>query len=79
MAIASIRRGSSMADIALWRDTFGATHPVLGDFDEEVWNLYRDGMPQPQYIVFDRDLTVQYKNDRMNALDATMPVALSYL
>ena len=52
---------------------------MLGDFDQEVWNLYRDGMPQPQYIVFDRDLTVQYKNDRMNALDATIPVALSYL
>ena len=41
--------------------------------------MYREGMPQPQYIVFDRELTVQYKNDRINALEATKPIALSYL
>ncbi len=79
MAISSIRRASSAAEITLWRDTFGMTHPVLGDFDQEVWNMYREGMPQPQYIVFDRELTVQYKNDRINALEATKPIALSYL
>ena len=80
MAIAAIRRASSITDIAVgWRDEHGLTHPVLGDFDQAVWDQYHGGMAQPQYIVFDRDLIVRDKNDRLGALDVIKPVALSYL
>ena len=68
-----------MDDITYWRDLFSATHPVLGDLDQAVWDQYNAGMGQPQYIVFDRDLTVRYKNNDRNALPAVEPIALSYL
>ncbi len=80
MAIAAIRRASSVSDIAEgWRDRFDLTHPVLGDFDQAVWDQYHGGRHQPQYIVFDRDLIVRDKDDRLGALDVIKPVALSYL
>ena len=69
-----------MEEIAYWRDElFGATHPVLGDLEQEVWDQYSSGFGQPQYIVFDRDLTVRYKNRMPDALPDVETAALSYL
>jgi len=68
-----------MDDIAYWRDYFDATHPILGDLEQEVWAQYSEGMGQPQYIVFDRDLTIQYKNRMPDALPMVETEALSYL
>ena len=67
-----------MDDIAYWRDYFSATHPVLGDLEQVVWDLYGGG-PQPQYMVIDRDMTIRHKDDRRNALTYVEPIVISYL
>ena len=41
---------------------FGSTYTLVGDPDKEVWDQYRDGAIKPQYIVFDRDMTVIFKD-----------------
>ena len=44
-----------------WATMFETTHPVLNDSKKVVWNQYRQGSGKPQYILFDRDMTVLYK------------------
>lgn len=39
-------------------DAFGITHPVGGDYDEAVWDLYALQAGRPQYIVIDRRFDV---------------------
>ena len=69
-----------MEDVAYWRDElFESTHPVLGDLEQTVWDQYNSGPGQPQYIVFDRDLTVRYTNRMPGALPDVETAALSYL
>jgi len=52
---------SGPADLTTWVTTFGATHPVLDDSAETVYNQYRGGAGRPWYVVFDRDMTIVFK------------------
>jgi hypothetical protein len=46
-----------------WIAEFGSTHTVLADTDRVVYDQYTISMYRPQYIVFDRDLTILFKDD----------------
>ena len=34
---------------------------MLGDKDKSLWDAYVEGGGRPQYVVFDRDLTIVFK------------------
>tara|TARA_B100000530_G_scaffold316086_1_gene246123 strand:- start:341 stop:580 length:240 start_codon:yes stop_codon:yes gene_type:complete len=50
-----------------WITEFGATHTVLADPDRVVYDQYTISRFRPQYIVFDRDMTVIHKDDGPDA------------
>jgi hypothetical protein len=52
---------TSESAISAWITEFGATHSVLDDDAEVVYNQYRGGAGRPWYVVFDTDMTVIYK------------------
>jgi len=50
---------ADVAFAATWVSTYGLTHPVLADPTYEAYGLYFQGS-QPSYVVFDRDMVIQY-------------------
>ena len=52
---------------------------MLGDLDEEVFDLYAEGSARPQYIVFDRGMTILYKGTGSSGHDAMEDVVLKAL
>jgi hypothetical protein len=60
-SIVALHDSSTIADAGEWSTRFGDSHVVLADTDNAVWDQYRDSRIQPQYVVFDRDMTILYK------------------
>ena len=58
---------------------YGVTHPLVGDIDRVVWNQYRDGDSKPQYIVFDREMNIVYRDQRESGHAAAEEVVLALL
>lgn len=56
--ITALHSTSTTSQLAAWVEEFSSTHPVLGDFDSEVYEQYRMDEFRPQYVLFDRDMTV---------------------
>ena len=50
-----------MSDLGLWASEFGTSHVLVADQDKSVWDAYVEAGGRPQYIVFDRDMTVVFK------------------
>jgi hypothetical protein len=59
--IASLTDISDLSDLDQWADAFGTTHTLVGDADKALWNAYVDTGGRPQYVVFDREMTIQFK------------------
>ncbi len=52
---------SPTEELIKWIAEFETTHPVLGDPKMGVFVQYKQGTGKPQYVLFDRDMTVLYK------------------
>jgi hypothetical protein len=52
---------------------------VLGDFDREVFDQYRDGPFRPQYVVFDREMNILARDDTPDAHVVAETAALAAL
>ena len=59
--IASLTEVSDLSDLDLWANEFGTSHVLVADQDKSVWKAYVEGGGRPQYVVFDRDLTIVFK------------------
>jgi hypothetical protein len=51
----------------------------VGDQDKALWNAYVDSGGRPQFIVFDRDLTIQYKGSGRSGHKEAKDAALGLL
>ena len=58
---------------------FGVTHTLLGDIDGVVWNQYKNGDARPQYIVFDREMNVVYRDFSTSGHAAAQATVLALL
>jgi len=70
---------STASELSNWIDDFGCTFPVLGDFDRAVFDQYRDGPFRPQYVVFDREMTILVRDDTPDAHVIAEAAALAAL
>ena len=62
------------ANLDNWTNTFGLTHPVLGDVGEAIQDSH-GGAGQPTGLLIDRDLTVVWKatgSDVIEGIDAQL-------
>ncbi|MEZ4240170.1 MAG: hypothetical protein R3F59_29260 [Myxococcota bacterium] len=58
------------ADGEAWIAQYGLTFPVGLDDDWDVWERFHQVNGRPQFLVFDRDLTLLYGGlDRLKAED----------
>ncbi len=51
----------SLDETADWAERYGLDFPVLFDGEDLGYDAYRDGSGFPQFVVVDRELTVQYR------------------
>jgi len=63
---------------ATWVSAYSLTHPVLADPSLTAHGLYFQGS-QPSYVIFDRDLTIQYTGTGSSSISTLEAELAKYL
>ena len=62
-SIVALNQVNAVEDAGTWGSLYGNQNVILADLNRDVYNQYQEGFAMPQYVVFDRDMTVLYKSD----------------
>ena len=62
-SIVALNQVNSEQDAGTWGSLYGNQNIILADTTRDVYNMYKEGFSLPQYVVFDRDMTVLLKSN----------------
>ena len=69
----------NLDQLSVWSDNFGGDVILLNDANDDVWNQYRSDQYKPQFIVFDRDLTIVDKGVGPEGIESSENAVLQLL
>jgi peroxiredoxin len=67
------------ADITAWEGTYGITHPLYADDNEEVYDLYNTSGGQPLIMVLDENMLITWKATGKSAKNGVEAALLAEL